>query len=258
MTTMGLMQYLDEARSRPGLLKPYPVTVPKYRAMDEIRGIAEGVDYIPYPQNAEDRAKLDDWNDKLRIVQSLRRDNKDYLLSPEVFSFKSMDRYAKALQDVVDQGKITPEFAKKMFANTLVEGPQRADRDFPNYGVNITLLPEEYQKQYKLRTDEHDVFPIYTELTKKPLTRDMITSGAGGPGVDMAYYAIAKMLAKQRNSKDEWDAIRAWNGQGRVAENGKVVADANQHVRKVQDMYKLMSDPINEVNMKRFKQPFLR
>lgn len=265
MGSFDLLSYFDGAASGiKGLFSPTPsqdtkpYTVEQYVARDDLRNIPEGVRQVVLPKDVAGQVALNEWNDIIRFQRTGQRDKAGRLLAPDPSSFKAMNLYADALQNAIDKGKITNDFAMKMFANALVEGGHRTGAN-ADYGANPTVFLKGTGGKMG---DETFVFPIYTELTNKSPDMnkiDIANMAPEGEGAnrEKADFAVAKMLSKYQPGMDDWSVIRAWNGSGQRIKNGKVVADADNHVRKVQEMYKLLDDPINAFSRGRFKQPFM-
>lgn len=186
--------------------------------------------------------------------------------APEKVPLQSLAALAKAQTMAQKAGLLSPDLAGKLLANSLVEGrfddfgfnfhdyPPSPERDamFKSMGMQfgspqLPTPPEGLATDDELRAWDMDYL---AKKGRQPFRVARVAQGAAGsqesnepPGyfpLDRSPEAMARMaaigLAERAKLYGQDKAIERWNGQGPGARN---------HVKKVDEMLKMLSHPKN-------------
>jgi len=183
-------------------------------------------------------------------------------LKPEYIKKDTIRNLAWALKDANDQGVLDKRVDQWILPQTLVEG-----RD--DYGTSRPGLPTESKLQsaidkelIKRYAQQEEAIKYYRRSggevgdvsSSDPFFnqyRGIWAENRGMAGIDNANYAIGILQQLMKQYKDVPLALTRWNGKGVSIENG---ADANNHLRKVQEMQRMLSHPANRELMDYFRQ----
>lgn len=205
-------------------------------------------------------------------------------LKPESIPVEYLSALAKAEKLARQSGVLSQKVADAFLANALVEGrfqnshatqpfgfnsygypvtPQRTDR-FKKMGISIGpyVSAEAPPESDNWDMAQWDLWEERKKRAAKPMHQigigqenpdEMLEQSAyivqrNAPGINPEFYAkmAAITLAEKAALYGEDRAVERWNGKG-VAKNfkGKVVANANNHAKKVSEMMKMLAHPSN-------------
>lgn len=168
-------------------------------------------------------------------------------LAPESFNYEPLASLAEAQTKAVKSGLLSENLAGKLLPNALVEG-------WDNYGVIDGSLGYPANKRRDAmfaKMGMHMANSDSPDLLKKwaNVQRDTV----GGyrllhPSQDMSARMAAIVLAEKAHLYGEDNAIERWNGKGKAVEDyygESVKADSKNHVRKVDEMIRMLNHPKN-------------
>ena len=179
--------------------------------------------------------------------------------APEKIPVDALKALAAAAQRAQQTGVLSPSLAKQLLPNALVEG--RFD-DFGANGYGYPVTPErnaifnklglsvgtnamppqnadwgdaEYEAWAKANPPKYDVHAM----------ADKQGYGVDSDNPQVAAKMAAALLAEKASQFGEDQAIERWNGKGVKKVGGKTFADSENHVRKVEEMNRMLLHPKN-------------
>jgi len=189
---------------------------------------------------------------------------------PEQIRFDTIKQIARAQARAVDQKIMTEDAAKYFFATQLIENRPL------DFGMTDSLIFNAKRNPYEKDAMKMGLVPQHNywapDKTGTPLEYSSHRNDFSRPALgtsadpshpnylqhrqDNANLAALYFAIKGRGKTPEQGA-EAWNGKGQVrVEGGKVVADSSNHLRKVQEMWQLLNDPINKNIMETWQQEY--
>jgi hypothetical protein len=186
--------------------------------------------------------------------------------APEKIPVNTLKHLASAQRRAVEQGVISPNLANKMLPNTLVEGwdtgygvvggtygyPASKERDaiLQKMGLVVSDYP----------TNNVNTYPDVMR-DQKAKAGYWVPSGLLSADTDRFHKAYASLvpviLAEKARLYGEDKAIERWNGKGRAIEDNGYddaqVANAMNHVKKVDEMMRMLNHPANAELLNMYK-----